>query len=161
MSTHDNDEGAGPGSTPRGSGAFRFTHPVEVRFRDIDVGGHAHHSQVFVYIEEARWAYWAEVAGRRGVDEVDYILAEGRIRWRARILYPGRLQVGVRVVTVGRSHVEMEYEVRSSDGLLLAEATTVLVMYDYDRGASASVPDELRTRLEAWEGQDLPRRRQR
>ena len=32
---------------------FRFRHPVEVRFRDIDIGGHAHHGEALVYIEGA------------------------------------------------------------------------------------------------------------
>jgi hypothetical protein len=51
---------------------FRFHHPVVVRFRDIDAGGHAHHSQALVYFEEARSAYWSEVVGKRGLDGVGY-----------------------------------------------------------------------------------------
>ena len=43
---------------------YRFRHPVEVRFKDIDIGGHAHHSHALVYFEEARSAYWREGVGR-------------------------------------------------------------------------------------------------
>ena len=43
---------------------FRFHHPVTVRFRDIDIGGHAHHADALIYFEEARWAYWMEVVGQ-------------------------------------------------------------------------------------------------
>lgn len=139
---------------------FRFVHPVPVRFRDIDVGGHAHHSQALIYLEEARWAFWEEVAGRSGTPaDVDYILAEARVRYRDRILYPDTLQVGVRVATLGRKHFEMDYEVRAGDGRELVLATTVQVMFDYEAGASVSVPDDLRGRLEAWEGGPIPRRR--
>jgi acyl-CoA thioester hydrolase len=139
---------------------FRFMHPVSVRFRDVDVGGHAHHSEALIYMEEARWAYWAEVAGRVGIDSVDYVLAEARLRFHERVLYPGTVQVGVRVVSVGRKHFEMEYEVRSEQGELLQSGTTVQVMFDYGSGASVRVPDDLRDRLEAFEGRPLPARRQ-
>jgi acyl-CoA thioester hydrolase len=139
---------------------FRFMHPVSVRFRDVDVGGHAHHSEALIYMEEARWAYWAEVAGRVGIDSVDYVVAEARLRFHERVLYPGTVQVGVRVVSIGRKHFEMEYEVRSEEGELLQTGTTVQVMFDYGSGASVRVPDELRDRLEAFEGRPLPTRRQ-
>lgn len=160
MSSTENVEDPGPGSTPTEVPPFRFVHRVPVRFRDLDLGGHAHHSQVFMYIEEARWAYWEDVAGRKGVEAVDYIMAEARIRWRARILYPDTLAVGVRVDSVGRKHFEMVYEVRSGEGSLLAQAWTTQVMFDYEAGASMAVPAELRDRLEGWEGRPLPRRRQ-
>jgi acyl-CoA thioester hydrolase len=139
---------------------FRFVHPVAVRFRDIDVGGHAHHSEPLMYIEEARWAYWKEVAGREGVGSVDYIMAEARLRYHRRILYPGEVQVAVRVASVGRKHFEMAYEGRSPGGDLLFSAASVQVMYDYGSGSSSLVPEELRARLEAFEGRPLPRRRE-
>lgn len=138
---------------------FRFEHRVPVRFRDVDIGGHAHHSQVLIYVEEARWQYWEDVAGRRGLDSVDYIMAEARVRYRQRILYPDLLRVGVRVSSLGRKHFEMEYRVRSGDGELLASAWTTQVMYDYREGRSVRVSDELRTRIQTYEGGELPSRR--
>ncbi len=131
---------------------FRFFHPVTVRFRDIDVGGHAHHADALVYFEEARWAYWKEVVGEVDVEAVDYVLAECRVRWHARVLWPQDVMVGVRVSRVGRKHFEMEYEVRSEAGEKLQSGTTVQVMYDYSRGASKAMPDGLRATLEAYDG---------
>ena len=137
---------------------FRFQHPVQVRFQDIDVGGHAHHSRALSYFEEARAAYWREVAGRRTPEDVDYILAEARIRYHARVLYPDRLTVGARVSVLGKKHFVMEYEVRSSGGQLLVSGSTVQVMYDYGAGASQRIPAGLAERIRAHEG-SLPARR--
>jgi len=133
------------------SDCFRFWHPVSVRFRDIDVGGHAHHADALIYFEEARWAYWMEVVGQ-GLEELDYVLAECRVRWHARVLWPQTLRVGVRVVRVGRKHFEMEYEVQGEDGTRLQSGTTVQVMYDYDGQASKRLPDTLRDTLEGFDG---------
>lgn len=132
---------------------FRFHHPVEVRFQDIDVGGHAHHSKALVYFEEARAAYWRLVVGRGSLEEVDYILAEASVRYHARVLWPQTLEVGVRVSKLGKKHFEMDYEVRSSAGERLVSGRTVQIMYDYDVGSSTRIPVEVR---EAIEGKDGP-----
>lgn len=131
---------------------FRFRHPVEVRFKDIDVGGHAHHSHALVYFEEARAAYWRGVVGREGAGDVDYILAEAEVRYHARVLWPQTLDVGVRVSRLGKKHFEMVYEVRSAAGDRLVSGRTVQVMYDYGAGASTRIPDDVRTALEERDG---------
>jgi len=117
---------------------------VPVRFKDIDVGGHAHHSHALVYFEEARSAYWERVTGRCGVEAVDYILAEISVRYRGRILWPQTLRVGVRTTRLTRKTFEMEYEVWSEDGTVLASGASTQIMYDYDRGRTMGVPAEHR-----------------
>ena len=122
------------------------------------MGGHAHHSKALCYLEEARAAYWQEVAGRRTPEEVDYILAEARLRYHARVLYPDRLTVGTRVSVLGKKHFVMEYEVRSGEGRLLVSGSTVQVMYDYAAGVSQRISPDLAERIRAHEG-PLPARR--
>jgi acyl-CoA thioester hydrolase len=131
---------------------FRFRHPVEVRFRDLDPMGHAHHSLVLIYIEEARAAYWREVGGRAGLDAIDYIMADVTLRFRARIFFPGTVQVGVRAARLGGSSFVLEYELRSATGELLADARSTQVMYDYAAARSKPIPPELRARIAAWDG---------
>src|SRR4051812_43292320 len=93
--------------------SFRFRYPVAVRFRDIDIMGHAHHSLPLVYFEEARAAYWRDVAKRPDIVSTDYIIAEFTIRYHARTLFPDTLSVGVRTSRLGGKSFEMEYEARS------------------------------------------------
>lgn len=138
-----------------GSDEFAFRTSVDVRFRDIDAGGHAHHTLVLVYFEEARSAYWSEVVGREGIGEIDFILAGCAVRFRGRIFWPQRLTVGARVSHLGRSHWEMAYEVRGEEGELLADGETSQVMYDYDRGRPKRIPPEVRERIAAFEGEGL------
>ncbi len=47
--------------------AYRFRYAVDVRFRDLDPMGHAHHSLPLIYFEEARAAYWRDVVGQGGL----------------------------------------------------------------------------------------------
>jgi acyl-CoA thioester hydrolase len=124
-----------------------FTWSVDVRFRDLDAMGHAHHSLVLIYIEEARAAWWREVTGSDAVAAIDYVMAEITLRFQRRIFYPDRITVDVRTARVGRSSFDLEYELRAADGALVATAQTRQVMYDYERAASKPIPDVLRRRL--------------
>src|SRR5512143_471107 len=114
---------------------FRFRHAVEVRYRDLDPAGHVHHTLAAVYFEEARAAYWREVAGRPGIEDVDYVLAELTLRFHQRIRYPQTLEVLARVTRLGVKSWAMVYELHSAAGELLASGESVQVAYDYAAGA--------------------------
>lgn len=145
--TSDTDE-----PSPSKGGPFRFRHEVSVRFSDIDVGGHAHHSRALLYMEEARAAYWREVARRPELEDIDYVVAEVSVRFRRRILYPGRLGVEVRVNRLGRKHFHMEYRVVDEGGEVAVTAHSVQVMYDYGAGAPKALTAESAARIRAFEG---------
>lgn len=136
-------------------GLFSFWRDVEVRFKDIDVGGHAHHSVVLVYFEEARAGYWRDVVGKGGLDDVDFILAEARIRYHARIFYPLTLRVGVRVAKLGKKHFLMEYLVLDREGEAVASGETTMVMFDYAAHRSKPVPPDVVAAINAHEGAGL------
>jgi len=131
---------------------FRFHHGVDVRFRDLDPMGHAHHSLPLIYLEEARAAYWRSVVGRDGLDAIDYVMAEITVRFHRRIEFPMRLEVALRTSRVGGKSFEQEFEVRSVNGELLSSGRTVSVMYDYAAYSSKPVPDEVRARIVRYEG---------
>jgi len=132
--------------------APRFIHEVDVRFRDLDAMGHAHHTLPLIWLEEARAAYWRDVAGRATPSDIDYVMAEVTVRFHSRVGYPARLRVGLRVSRIGRKSFDMEFEVRSNDGQLMSSGRTVQVMYDYARGEAMTIPSELRARIERYEG---------
>lgn len=131
---------------------FRFVHEVEVRFRDLDPMGHAHHSLPLMYWEEARARYWREVAGRESVAAIDYVMGELTIRWHRRIFYPATLTAGVRVTRVGRSSFDMEYGLWDAGGALLSSGRSSQVLFDYDAGSSKPFDEETRARIEGYEG---------
>jgi acyl-CoA thioester hydrolase len=130
--------------------SFPFRYPVEVRFRDLDAMGHAHHSLPLIYVEEARAAFWREIAGRDGLDGIDYVLAEVNVRFHEPIFFPERLSVGLRVGQIGGKSFGMEFEIRGSDGRLFSSGRTVQVMYDYGTRTSKPVPADLRLKLAAY-----------
>lgn len=134
---------------------FRLLHEIEVRFRDLDPMGHAHHSLPLMYWEEARARYWREVAGRDGVDAIDYVMGEFTIRWHRRITWPARLRAGVRVTRLGRSSFDMAYALWEADGALLTTGRSTQVLFDYAAERSIPLDDRTRERIQAYEGRPL------
>lgn len=132
--------------------ALKFTHRVAVRFHDLDVFGHAHHTLPIIYFEEARAAYWRDVAGRASVADIDYVIADLQVQFKQRVLYPATLTVRTGVVHVGNASLVMEYELADEEGAVYATGRTVQVMFDFASGRSRRVDDELRSRIESYEG---------
>ena len=131
---------------------LKFSYRVPVRFHDLDVMGHAHHTLPVIYFEEARAAYWREVVGRPNVQDIDYVLAEIRVQFKQRILYPATLTVRTGVTHLGNASFTMAYELANEEGAILATGESVQVMFDYQSGRAMRMPAESRTRIENFEG---------
>lgn len=127
---------------------YTFEHEIEVRFRDLDALGHVNNAVYLSYLEQARVAYWQRVAGASGVFR-HFILARVECDYRAPLTLGQRAVVRLRVSHVGRSSFTIEYELLNArTRAVVANARTVLVMYDYDAGRPVPITDEMRLKLE-------------
>jgi acyl-CoA thioester hydrolase len=117
-----------------------YVHRERVRFRDCDAMGHVNNAVYSTYLEEARIG----VLGALGA----FILARVEIDFRAELRAGEEVEVRSRCSRVGTKSFDLEHTI-SADGRVVAEAKSVLVSYDYGRGESVPVPDELRARLTA------------
>jgi acyl-CoA thioester hydrolase len=132
---------------------FRFSHPVEVRFGDIDGMGHVNNAMYFTYMETARIRYIGEVLGWDGdMHGLGFILARISCDFKLPLAYGDSVRVYVRVTHFGKASFGMAYVlVRERDGAIVATGESVQVAYDYGAGASVTVPDEWRARITAFE----------
>lgn len=127
---------------------FRFTHSVEVRFRDLDALGHVNNAVYLTYLESARMAWYLHLTHRTDVRQMDMILARAEVDFRSPAAYPEVLDVGVRCASIGRSSFVVEQAITERrTRRLVAEARKVLVHYDYAAGRSVPLTDEIRRQL--------------
>src|SRR6185436_7315844 len=112
-------------------------------FHDLDAMGHAHHSLPLIYMEEARAAYWREVAGKAGLSQIDYVIGSFSVRYLGRIHFPGTLRVALRVSALGTASFTMQYALHDEQGTLVATGESTQVMYDYEAGRSKPIPAEV------------------
>ncbi len=135
--------------------AFRFFHPIEVRYGDLDAQGHVNNVVYFTYMEQARSKYLEHLGLWNGRDfmAIGIILAEERCRFVAAIRYGQPLRVGVRTERLGTKSFEMVYSLQDAEsGLELAVGTTIQVAYDYPSRTSVLLPPAWRKVLADFEG---------
>jgi acyl-CoA thioester hydrolase len=136
---------------------FRFYHPIEVRYGDIDAQGHVNNARTFTYMEQARVRYVQHLGLWDGRDfkTIGIILAEAACTYKAPILLTQRLRVGVRTSRIGTKSIEFSYSIEDSDsGQVMAIGRTVQVAYDYRLGVSIRVPEDWRRIIETFEASD-------
>lgn len=133
---------------------FRHITPIEIRFRDLDVFGHVNNGVILSYVETARIRYLVEIdirSPQAGWNDIGFILAHINCDFRQPIFYGQRIEVGSRIVDVGRTSLRLAHRVEA-DGKLAAEGDGILVHYDYTSQRSTPIPAEMRVKIEAFEG---------
>jgi acyl-CoA thioester hydrolase len=131
---------------------FRFVLSQPVVLRDLDGFGHVNNAVYMTYIENARVAYLWDVVDATSIDKIRNIIAGVTLEFRAPATYGETIEVGTRVDRIGTKSFAFRHEIRTSDGRLLAEASTTQVMYDYEREQTVPVPEDWRRLIDAYEG---------
>jgi acyl-CoA thioester hydrolase len=134
---------------------FRFYHPIEVRYGDLDPQGHLNNARYLTYLEQARIHYIKHLGLWQGGSflNIGIILADAHITFRAAVQFGQAVQVGVRVARLGNKSLEMEYRMEDAQtGEELATGATVLVAYDYQKQETIPIPDGWRETIRNFEG---------
>lgn len=135
--------------------SFRFSHPIEVRYADLDPQRHVNNATLFSYLEQARARYLQQLGlwDGRDFDAIGIILAEASLRFLRPIAFGEAVVVETGVTRLGTKSFDFEYLVRRDDGVPLATGRSVLVAYDYHRGESIALPDAWRRAISEFEGE--------
>ena len=136
---------------------YRFYHPIEVRYGDLDPQGHVNNAKFLTYFEQARMAYWVKLGlftKDQSFMELGIILADVHISYRAPVFYGQNIKVGVHVARLGSKSMTWKQNIVDADtGKELANGEVIMVAYDYKEEKSIAVPQEWREKIGAFEGQ--------
>ena len=133
--------------------------PLRPRFRDTDAMGHINNAVYVTYLEVARQEYWrAFNGGAANYRVVPFILARVEVDFRSEALMHEMLELCIRCSHIGGKSFGFDYEIRElTTARLVVAARSVQVFYDYANKQSIPAPDEMRARLETFEGRSLTR----
>lgn len=127
-----------------------FSHPIEVRFSDLDVMGHVNNAVVVSYLEQARFQWWRSFLGGRKFQEEGFLMARVEVDYRQPILLGDDVRVELHCTRVGNTSFELGYRVtKGLGGDLFAEAKTVQVMLDFAIHRPKPIAESTREWLEA------------
>ena len=135
---------------------FRFYHPIEVRYGDLDPQGHVNNAKHLTYFEQARIAYWIQLGlftKDQSFMEIGVILADVHLTYLAPIYYGQDIKVGVHISKLGnKSMTWLQNIVAVDTGEELAKGEVIMVAYDYRAEKTIPIPQEWREKITEFEG---------
>ncbi|MHC1782092.1 MAG: acyl-CoA thioesterase [Anaerolineaceae bacterium] len=133
---------------------FLFTHPMEVRYGDLDPQWHLNNARYLSFFEQGRFAYLIHLGLWDGKSflELKSIIADIHISFLAPITLTQKLLVGVKVAQIGSKSLTFHQELADAEtGEVFSRSETVIVTFDYHTQKSIPVPNEWREKITAFE----------
>ncbi|WKZ36542.1 MAG: thioesterase family protein [Anaerolineales bacterium] len=134
---------------------YKFFHPTEVRYGDLDPQGHVNNAKYLTYFEQARVYYFMQLGlftKDQSFMEIGVIVADIHITYHAPTHYGDPLKVGVRTAKIGNKSMTVEQCVMDANtGRVMASGTVALVTFDYEGLKTIPVPDEWRKKITEFE----------
>ncbi|MGW2916386.1 acyl-CoA thioesterase [Streptomyces angustmyceticus] len=121
---------------------------ISPRFSEVDVLGHVTNSAVPVWFEHGRLPIFRLFSKEANMRDLALILRRYEIDFTRQIVASVDVTVETTVAKVGNTSITIE-QTATQDGAEVAHGTCVMVHFDYERDATAGIPDHLRTELAA------------
>ena len=128
--------------------AFNFTTIIPVRITDLNYGGHVGNDTILSIIHEARVQYLKSF----GYDEKDLggvgvIMSDVAINFRTELFYGDVVSASVAVKDISRAAFDLVYLLKKAE-VVIAEAKTGMVCFDYNKRKIAALPVEVKQHFE-------------
>jgi acyl-CoA thioester hydrolase len=127
--------------------AFSFFSQEKIRFSDTDPLGHVNNTVYSVYCETGRIEFNRAFVSPLRPKGQGMLVARTAINFLAETHYPGVVEIGTAVLSVGRTSYTLAQGL-FLEGQVIATAEGVLVMIDLETRRPSPVPDEIRLALE-------------
>ena len=127
---------------------------IPVAWGEMDSLQHVNNIVYFRYFESARMAYFNKLDLWNFIKEtgIGPILASTNCKFRIPLTYPDTVSVGTKVTEIKDDRFLMKYLIMShTHGKVAAEGEGLIVSYNYRELAKATLPVEIRKRIEAIE----------
>lgn len=130
---------------------------IPVAWGEMDAFQHVNNIVYFRYFESVRIAYFDRLAYFDATAQTGLgpILASITCRFRFPLTYPDVVWAGAKITELGQDRFTMRHIVVSQrHGRVAAEGDGVIVSFNYRAQRKATLPDDLRRRIEALEQRD-------
>jgi acyl-CoA thioester hydrolase len=120
-----------------------FTHPVSVRYLEVDAQGVVFNSWYLAYFDDAMTAFLAArgLPYQKMVEAgYDVQLVRSEIDWKAGVRWQDAIEVAVSTARLGRTSFTLDFEVRRDGHEVTCSARTVYVVIATDGSGKREIP---------------------
>src|SRR5690348_6271529 len=148
--------GAHVGSLAMPKPPFRFAARTRVGFSDTDAQGIVYYGRYNPYFDLARVEYLRSLALLHDRGAGEFVMRANDVEYFAPARFDDEIEIHTRVSRIGRTSVTFEFAAhRLPDDLLLVTAHQTLVYVDLAHRKALPVPETYRTRVHAFESDDV------
>lgn len=139
-------DAATPALDERASYAYFGRHSL--RFSDIDPLGHVNNLATAAIFESVRVSFLDEAGMPVSTPEHGFVIARMTVEYLRELHFPGEVEIGTRVLRIGRSSVTIGQGL-FSNGNCTATGTAVCVRIERATGRAIAIDAALRARIAA------------
>jgi acyl-CoA thioester hydrolase len=134
---------------------FKYSALARVWFSDTDAQGIVYYGRYLPYFDLARVEYHRNL-DMLGMDVGgELVMRASNIEYHAPARFDDLLEVFIRVARIGRTSATYEMAAyRVEDDALMVTAGQTLVLVDLEERKACPIPDEVRVRIQEFEGDD-------
>jgi acyl-CoA thioester hydrolase len=134
---------------------FKYSAFTRVGFSDTDAQGIVYYGRYLPYFDLARVEYHRNLDLLRMDVGGELVMRASSIEYHAPARFDELLEVFIRVARIGRTSATYEMAAyRVDDDVLMVTAAQTLVLVDLEERKACPIPDEVRERIRAFEGDD-------
>jgi acyl-CoA thioester hydrolase len=134
---------------------FKYSAFTRVGFSDTDAQGIVYYGRYLPYFDLARVEYHRNLDMLRMDFGGELVMRASSIEYHAPARFDDLLEVFIRVARIGRTSATFELAAYLvEDDALMVTATQTLVLVDLEERKACPIPDEVRERIRAFEGDD-------
>jgi acyl-CoA thioester hydrolase len=122
---------------------------IQLRFADVDMGGHVHNAAYLHYFESARIQFFMS-----GLDpnwdwkKNGFIVKKNTIEYHAPVYLTDQVRVEVNCTHIGDKSFTLSYDVFDQNNLKKTYGESIIVCLDYIQNKTISIPKEVKSILE-------------
>jgi acyl-CoA thioester hydrolase len=118
----------------------------KIRYADTDRQGHVNNAVFSTFLEIGRVEILHGAYGPLAEEGSEFVIASVALEFRAELRWPGNVEIGSRVASIGRASIQLEHGL-FQNGECAAFAKTVIVQIDSGTRRSKPLSDFARATL--------------
>lgn len=120
-----------------------FSIQIPVRISDLNYGNHLANHVFLEYMQEARMQYFGQWKwSEKNLAGVGVIMGDVAVVYKAECFYGDVLTISVVAADFGVRSFDLCYRMHNQDMVLVCEAKTGMVCFDYNQRKTVAVPAE-------------------
>ena len=139
-----------------------ITTEISLQWGDMDAFNHVNNVIYIRWCETSRIELFRKIWLNKGLqmqeilegDGVGPILANFNINYRLPLVYPDIVYIDTRISYVGNSSFKVEHSLKSKNNgnEIIADADSVIVLFNYKNGTKFKITEEHKKKLETYMG---------